>query len=288
MAKLMAHPPQHSFSLQDSPSIAMIDSGVGGLSVLLAIKNIAPYLDIYYLADAKYAPYGEKSQEFIINRGHDLIDWFYDKKKFPQNPKVVVVACNTLTVYGIADFRLKKPAIHFVGVEPGLKPASDLTKNNHIALLATRATLASQHMIEKIKNYENIPDKHFTILPIAGVGLVAEIEKYGLQSKKLQKLLDDYMDRVRDFEADILVLGCTHYSFLQPMIKKSLPNVMIIDTSIAVAEQVLHFISPPPTDISEQPQGQVRIFTTGDKKNMQKFIDGIFSFASTAVEKINL
>ena len=270
--------------------MAMIDSGVGGLSVLLAIKQRRPDLIINYLADAKNTPFGEKSHDFIISRGHQLVDWFYDKKNVVVAPHVMVVACNTITVHGIANLRATKPAINFVGVEPGLKPAVTMTRNKRVALLATRATLDSPLIKEKIKNYE----KEAAIFSIAGVGLVDEIEKHGAQSKNLETLLKKYLAMVATAKADVLVLGCTHYSFLQTMIKKILPAVTIIDTAAAVAERAISFF--PERDDKNNLTGKgliknsspIDIFTTGDVVSMKNFIASVTHFPTARVNKIEL
>lgn len=265
----------------------MVDSGVGGLSVLLAIKQRRPDVAINYLADAKNAPFGEKPHDFIIARGHELVDWFYDKKQFAVMPDLMVVACNTLTVHAIANLRATKPAVNFVGVEPGLKPAVSMTRNKRIALLATRATLASPLMKEKIKHYE----QQAAIFPIAGVGLVDEIEKHGVQSDHLSLLLKKYLAMVTAARADVLVLGCTHYSFLQAMIKKLLPDVMVIDTAAAVAERAISFF--PNHDVAgdrtnKAAHAPIALFTTGDAASMTNFIASLPDFPTARVAKIEL
>ncbi len=275
------------------PAIAMIDSGVGGLSVLLAIKKLRPLLAINYLADAQNAPLGEKPHDFIANRGQELVDWFYNKNIFASSPAVTVVACNTLTVHGIATLRANRPDVNFVGVEPGLKPAINLTRNHRVALLATRATLDSPHIKAKIKDYgASHPD--LNILSVAGIGLVDEIEKNGLGSISLASLLNQYLTEVDRFGADVLVLGCTHYSFLRPLIAMSLPHVRLIDTATAVAERTVSFLShealPSPND-NNSPQRSTTehppcLFTTGDIGGMKNFIASIPDLSNMAIEQI--
>ncbi len=283
----------HRAASTNHPAIAMIDSGVGGLSILLAIKKIRPRLAINYLADAKNAPLGEKPHDFIVKRGQELVDWFYNKNIFASPPAVTVVACNTLTVHSIATLRANRSDVNFVGVEPGLKPASNLTHNHRVALLATRATLDSPHIKAKIKDYgSSRPD--LAILSVAGVGLVDEIEKNGLESKSLASLLNQYLTEVDKFGADVLVLGCTHYSFLQPMITAALPHVRLIDTATAVAERTVSFLSNPPhpspndnnSAKESAAENPLRLFTTGDVGGMKNFIASIPDLSNIAIEEI--
>lgn len=273
------------------PALTMLDSGLGGLSILLAVKKQQPSLSIRYLADSHHAPYGDKSNDFIHGRSRQLVQWLSSGAA----NAIMVVACNTITVHAIQQLRAEFPAMMFVGVEPGLKPASLLSRNKKIALLATRATLASNYVQEKIRHYQ----QQYDILPVAALGLVDEIEQhhgqYGVDdffSPRLEQLLAGYLAQVKDFGADVLVLGCTHYSFLKPLINRALPAMTIVDTSDAVASRALSLLPPPASTAGPTAApatvSSVELFTTGDAKLMQQFVDHVAGFPPYHVKKISI
>ncbi len=208
--------------------IGLFDSGVGGTSIWKEVIKLLPNENTIYLADSKNAPYGEKSSDEIIAlclKNTELL--------ISKGCKLIIVACNTATTNAIAYLR-KKYDIPFIGIEPAIKPAALYSKTGAIGILATKGTLTSK-LFEKTANEYT---KNITTIEQDGEGLVPLIEAGKLDSKELNELLSTYLKPMLNFNIDHLVLGCTHYPYLIPTIKKLIgKEVIIIDSGEAVALQ---------------------------------------------------
>ncbi|WP_456421674.1 glutamate racemase [Lutibacter sp.] len=208
--------------------IGIFDSGIGGTSIWKEVIKLLPNENTIYLADSKNAPYGEKSTEEIISlcvKNTELL--------ISKGCKLIIVACNTATTNAI-DYLRKNYAIPFIGIEPAIKPAALLSKTGAIGILATKGTLASELFEKTTANYT----KNITTIEQDGEGLVQLIENGRLNSHKLNELLNSYIKPMLNYNIDHLVLGCTHYPYLIPQIKKIVgKNVVIIDSGEAVARQ---------------------------------------------------
>jgi glutamate racemase len=208
--------------------IGLFDSGIGGTSIWKEITTLLPNEDTIYLSDSKNAPYGEKSKQNIIELSIKNTEFL-----IKNNCKLIVVACNTATTNAIQILR-KNYNIPFIGIEPAIKPAALKTKSNRIGILATKGTLNS-HLFEKTSSKL---DKKIIIKETIGENLVDLIEDGKIDSKEMQKLLKTYLKPMLDDGIDCLVLGCTHYPFLIPNIRKIIGNkIEIIDSGKAVAKQ---------------------------------------------------
>jgi glutamate racemase len=211
-----------------SKPIGVFDSGVGGLSVLNALKEMLPNEDILYVADQAYTPYGKKTKETITARAIALTKWLVT-----QECKLVVVACNTATTNAISQLR-EHFSIPFVGIEPAIKPAALDSKTGVIGVLATAGTLTSTLFQSTAQDYT----QGLEVISQVGHGLVGLVEEGKADSQATEKQLRDILYPMLKKPIDHLVLGCTHYPFLTPALKKILPeNVTIVDCSRAVAEQ---------------------------------------------------
>ena len=209
-----------------SKPIGIFDSGVGGLSIWSEIHRLLPMESTIYLSDSKYAPYGPKGKEAIINLSIKNTEWLMN-----QDCKLIVVACNTATTNAIDTLRKSYP-IPFIGIEPAIKPAALQSKSKAIGILATKGTLSSQLFHETSKLYSS----DLLVVEQVGNGIVELIENGALYSDEMKHLLQSYLKPMLDAEIDCLVLGCTHYHFLTPILKQLLPNhVKIIDSGKAVA-----------------------------------------------------
>lgn len=216
--------------------VGIFDSGIGGLSVLRHIRQRLPGEALCYFADAGYAPYGDRSEQEIEQRSlvaaHHLLR---------QGVKAIVVACNTATAAAIAVLRAHYPTLIIIGVEPGLKPAAILSKSGWVGVLATSATLASakyQHLCHQIQQTSPI---HF--VHQACPGLADRIELGDLDGPATLELLKVYLTPIMDSPADTLVLGCTHYPFVEPGILNLISQhgtkpMQIVDTGLAIARQL--------------------------------------------------
>ena len=211
-----------------SKPIGIFDSGVGGLSIWSEIHQLLPMESTVYLSDSKHAPYGPKGKEAIINLSIKNTEWLMN-----QGCKLIVVACNTATTNAIDTLRKNYP-IPFIGIEPAIKPAALQSKSKAIGILATKGTLSSQLFHETSQLYSS----DLLVIEQVGNGIVELIENGALYSDEMKHLLQSYLQPMLDAEIDCLVLGCTHYHFLTPILKQLLPkHVKIIDSGKAVAKQ---------------------------------------------------
>ena len=208
--------------------IGIFDSGIGGTSIWKEIHQLLPTENTIYLSDSINAPYGQKSIDRIIELSVKNTEFLLDK-----NCKLIVVACNTATTNAINYLRTNYD-VPFIGIEPAIKPASIQTKTNTIGILATKGTLNSK----LFESTSNTLDRHVQIVEQVGEGLVELIENGLLHSEKMTTLLTKYLHKLMRHNIDHLVLGCTHYPYLIPQIKKITNNkITIIDSGLAVAKQ---------------------------------------------------
>ena len=208
--------------------IGIFDSGVGGTSIWKEINALLPLENTIYLSDSKNAPYGDKSKQEIINLAIKNTEFLLN-----QNCKIIVVACNTATTNAIKILR-ENYDVPFIGIEPAIKPAALQTKTNTIGILATEGTLNSE-LFEKTSSSIN---QKIIRKEIIGKGLVELIENGKLYSDEMTDLLSSYIKPLIKANVDCLVLGCTHYPYLIPQIRKLVGNrIQIIDSGEAVAKQ---------------------------------------------------
>ena len=208
--------------------IGIFDSGVGGTSVWREIHNLLPSESTIYLADSRNAPYGEKRREEIIRLSEKNTDFLIE-----NGCKLIVVACNTATTNAIDHLR-EKYNLPFIGIEPAIKPAALNSKSGTIGVLATRGTLSSQLFSKTAKDHTS----NIRVIEKEGRGLVNLIESGSVDNKATEDLLKKYLEPMLEANIDHLVLGCTHYPYLIPALRKLLPEqVKIIDCGEAVARQ---------------------------------------------------
>lgn len=214
--------------------IGIFDSGIGGTSIWKEINVLLPNENTIYLSDSKNAPYGLKSKEKITELSLKNSEFLLEK-----NCKLIVVACNTATTNSI-DYLREKYDVPFIGIEPAIKPASLQTKTKTIGILATKGTLNST-LFEKTSSLIN---RKNTVIEQVGEGLVELIEDGEKDSMAMYKLLNKYIKPMLVKNVDCLVLGCTHYSYLIPQIRKIVGNKMqIIDSGEAVARQTKNILT---------------------------------------------
>ncbi|MAU17325.1 MAG: glutamate racemase [Muricauda sp.] len=208
--------------------IGIFDSGVGGTSIWKEVAKMLPYENTIYLADSANAPYGEKSKEEILHLSIKNTELLLNK-----GCKIVIVACNTATTNAI-DYLRSHYDIPFIGIEPAIKPAAFHTKTKKVGVLATKGTLSSS----LFHNTSKLFAEGITVLEQEGKGLVELIEAGKIQSEETKKLLSDFLEPMLEQQMDCLVLGCTHYPYLMPVLKDILPKgITIIDSGEAVARQ---------------------------------------------------
>jgi glutamate racemase len=209
--------------------IGIFDSGVGGLSVLQEIRRMLPNEDLLYVADSAHAPYGDKSPDYIEARSIAICAFLAS-----QQAKAIVVACNTATGAAIATLR-SIFSVPIIAMEPAVKPAAANTKSGVIGVLATSRTLVSDNFVRLFTRYGT----DVKIVGQACTGWVEQVEAGDLASRKTRLLVEQYVLPLMEQDADTLVLGCTHYPFLAPLIKDIVgPKITVIDSATAVAREL--------------------------------------------------
>ncbi len=248
-------------------SVGVFDSGVGGLSVLRAIRSELPNEDLLYVGDSGFAPYGDRPREFVIDRAVAMTEFLVE-----QGAKVVVVACNTATGIAVDALRARF-AIPIVAIEPAVKPAASRTRSRVVGVLATSGTLASANMAKLLANYGN--DTRFLVQ--AAPGLADQVEKGELDSAKTRELVERYVRPLIDQGADTLVLGCTHYPFLRPVMQQVAgPDVDVIDPATAVARELRRRLENARLLSDGTRVGTERFWTTGDVDTVAPIIEHLW------------
>lgn len=248
----------------DAP-IGVFDSGIGGLSVLRHIRACLPNEQLLYFADSGYAPYGGKPESEIVARSLAIAEFLMQYK-----PKALVVACNTATAAAIKALRERYPDLPLVGVEPGLKPAAALTKSGTVGVLATARTLSSEKF--KLLREQIAVATNVRFLPQACVGLADQVEKGELRSAETAMLIRRHVEPLIEQGADTLVLGCTHYPFVLPLIEEIAARmtagpVTIVDTGAPIARQLVRLLTERGWLRADGP-GAVAAFTTGSETSL--------------------
>lgn len=247
--------------MYNNKPIGIFDSGIGGTSIWSAIHEILPNEKTIYLADSKNAPYGQKTKAEIIALSTKNTELLLE-----MGCKLIVVACNTATTNAIQELRAKYK-VPFIGIEPAIKPAAIHSKTQTIGILATQGTLNSALFNKTIATYQNIK-----IIEQVGHGLVQLIENGNINSNKMTKLLRSYLNPMIEANIDYLVLGCSHYPYLIPQIKKILPeNIQIIDSGEAVAKQTKNVLQEKIDFSTEENNGSI-FYTNSNPKVLSEIL----------------
>ena len=257
--------------------IGVFDSGIGGLSVLQALQSALPHEHFVYLADNAHAPYGEKTDLFVRQRAHAITGHLLAQHQI----KALVVACNTATAAAIHELRTQHPQLPMVGVEPALKPAVALSQTGQIGVIATRGTVASDKFARLLDSVQG--QGQFTVQACNGLALAIEqstLPQLAEEAhKRINELLAQYTSAMGTFgtepgQMDTLVLGCTHYVFVEKQLKALLgPDVRLVSTGEAVARQTRRLLEAAgllrsgsaPLSADQR----MSLFTTGDLHGLQ-------------------
>ncbi len=231
--------------------IGFFDSGVGGTSIWKEMIQILPNENTLYLADSANAPYGKKSKDEIIALSEKNTELLLNK-----NSKLIVVACNTATTNAIAHLRAKYQ-VPFIGIEPAIKPAALQTKTNKVGILATQGTLTSALFAKTSGEFA----KDVKVVEQVGKGLVELIESGNMDTRKMEDLLIGYLNPMLTENIDYLILGCTHYPYLIPKIKKIIgQEVSIIDSGYAVSKQIKNILQQKNLLNTQSKRGTYRFY----------------------------
>ena len=248
-------------------SIGVMDSGIGGLTVWQELIEIMPNENYLYFGDSGFCPYGSKDSDEILPRVKKIINFLIENEC-----KIIVVACNAITASSI-EFLRKNYSIPFIGMEPAIKPALINTKTKAIGVLATEQALKGKLFFNTKAKYA----QGINIIEQIGQGLVESVEAHDFDSESTMELLKKYLDPMLDKNIDFIVLGCTHYPFLQESIKKILgDNISILNPAAAVARQTLNILEKLKLRMKfGQIQGKSTFFTTGDTERMKNILSRI-------------
>jgi glutamate racemase len=244
-----------------TPCIGVFDSGVGGLSVLRALHHQMPLATLLYAADSAHAPYGERDDDFIIERSHAMTEHLLSK-----GAQMIVVACNTATAAAVESLRSAYRELPVVGVEPGLKPAITLTRNRRVGVMATQATLSSAKFQRLVETHAVGISLHLQ----ACQGLAQALESGHVDGEAVGALVSSHAAPLREAGVDTVVLGCTHYPFAAHRIACALGSgVALIDTADAVARQATRLATE--TRMCSMPTGRkTRLWTTGEPAHLSR------------------
>lgn len=235
----------------------MIDSGVGGLSVLREVRTKIPDQAITYIGDNAWCPYGNKSEADIRKRTFALTDFLISR-----GAEIIVIACNSATIVAIEALRSQYP-LPFIGMEPGVKPAAALTTTGTIGVLATEASLAG----EKFHHLVATHARDLRVITRPCPKFVELVESGILSGPAVDAAIDEYTSEMLAADADVIILGCSHYPFLRPALEARLPSrVRFIDTGDAIARRVQQHPLSPSTDST------IEILTTGSSQNFSRLI----------------
>lgn len=258
-----------------TPPIGILDSGLGGLSVLNEVRNALPHESIIYFGDSAWCPYGARHADEIQHRVFKVTDFLIE-----QGCKLIIVACNSATIAAVEALRATYP-IPFVGMEPGVKPAAALTKTGTVGVLATGASLAGEKFHRLVSNHAN----GITVITRPCPNFVTLVERGELNGPHAQDIVEEETQPLIKAGVDVLVLGCTHYPFLRPVIEKVAgPDIQIIDTGKAVAQHVARLL---PSNISST-SPQYHIHTSGNLNLLQKNLPTLCPNLSAELSHVDL
>ncbi|KUM39764.1 glutamate racemase [Pseudomonas sp. EpS/L25] len=241
--------------MADEAPVGVFDSGVGGLSVLAEIHRLMPAETLHYVADCGHIPYGEKTPEYIRERCQVIAARLRE-----QGAKALVVACNTATVAAVADLRERYSDWPIVGMEPAVKPAAAATRNGVVGVLATTGTLQSAKFAALLDRFAH----GVQVLTQPCPGLVEQVERGDLHGPQTRRLLQGFVEPLLAAGCDTLILGCTHYPFLRPLLAELVPpEVILVDTGAAVARRLQSLLALGGR-LAQGPAGPTRFWTSGD------------------------
>lgn len=244
--------------------IGIFDSGIGGVSVLRAVRASLPNEDLIYIADQAHVPYGSRSLD-EVREYSDAITRFL----LQRNAKLVVVACNTASAAALHYLRVEFPGMHFVGMEPAVKPAAEITRSGVVGVLATPATFQGELYASVIERFAS----GVRVLQDTCPGLVMEIDQGNLETRRVYSILEQALGPMLAEGIDTVVLGCTHFPFVIPAIKTIVgPDVRVIDPSPAIARQVERLLTANKLENTAQQPGRVQYFTTGNPDSLEQLL----------------
>jgi len=264
--------------LDTSSSIGIFDSGVGGISVLRAIREQMPNESVVYFGDQGHIPYGPRPMEQIRDLSEAITNFLLE-----QNAKIIVVACNTASAAALKYLREKFPDVQFIGMEPAVKPAAEHTQTGKVGVLATPATFQGALYASVVERFANGVELFQSICP----GLVQQIEQGNLDGEETRKVLEEALLPMLEENIDTVVLGCTHYPFVIPLIQQIVGDkVRVIDPAPSVARQAGRLLESGGMSRQSESKGDVRFYTSGDPELFKSMLPMLLG-ESGEVQRVN-
>ena len=244
----------------DNRPVGMFDSGAGGLSILRAFQALAPNERVLYFADTAFFPYGPRSAPEVRKRAFAIT-----QRLLASDVKMVVVACNTASAAALPDLREAFSEVPFVGMVPGVKPAAQRSRTGRVAILATTGTLDGDLYARVVEEF----GRGTTISSVAGTGLAEIVESGKAGSDESRDAIRNVLAAEVRAGADTVVLGCTHYSFLQPDMAAVFPQLSVVDTSEAVARRCVTVLDDRGLRAAEDERGGIDLIVSGDRGSFE-------------------
>ena len=267
--------------------IGIFDSGIGGLTVHRSVHQLMPDEPLLYLADQAHVPYGPRPMDEVRQFSEAITRYLLE-----QGARLIIVACNTASAAALKYLRSVFPEVPFVGMEPAVKPAAENTRSRVVGILATPATFQGELYASVVERFA----QGVKLLQDTCPGLVNQIESGALESTETRRILEKALQPMLDQGIDTVVLGCTHYPFVIPLIQQITgPNVRVIDPAPAVARQAQRLLIAGTLldlDLKNEP-GQpgntpnlLRFTTTGDASRLESMLPGLIG-GDAEVEQLN-
>jgi glutamate racemase len=251
-------------TIQFKSPIGIFDSGIGGISVLRAIREQMPAESVIYFGDQGHIPYGPRPMEQIRNFSEAITNFLLEK-----NAKIIVVACNTASAAALKYLREKFSDVEFVGMEPAVKPAAEHTQTAKVGVLATPATFQGALYSSVVERFANGVELFQNTCP----DLVQQIEQGHLDGEETRRILEDALLPMLEKNIDTVVLGCTHYPFVIPLIQQIVgDNVRVIDPAPAVAKQTGRLLETKGMRASSESKGEVNFYTSGNPAQLKSLL----------------
>jgi len=255
---------------KSSAPIGIFDSGVGGLSVLRQIRIQLPHENLIFFADQGHVPYGPRPLEQVQAFSEAITRFLLE-----QGAKLIVVACNAASAAALYHLRGTFPTVPFVGMEPAVKPAAEQTQSGVVGVLATPATFQGELYSSVLERFAS----GVTVMQDTCPGLVSQIEKGELDSPTTRTILENALDPMLARGIDRVVMGCTHYPFVIPLIEAIVgPQVKVIDPAPAVARQVGRVLADRGLQTSQTNPGQARYLTSGDPDKLAELLPQLLGY----------
>lgn len=258
-----------------SHKIGIFDSGVGGLSVMREIQKSIPSAPLIYFADQAHIPYGEKSLPDILHYAREITRYLLE-----QGAEMIVVACNTASAAALKTLRMDNPQVPFVGMEPAVKPASQQTNSHVVGVLATPATFQGDLYATLVERFA----KEVTLMAGTPPGLVEAIERGELDSPLTRCVLEEALAPMLAAGADTIVLGCTHYPFVLPLIRQITgEQVNVIDPAPAIARRVASLVNEYHWQYPQIPS-EIIYATSAEGRRFAEMLQALLGLTAAPIE----